>query len=185
MSGERAAVAGAKTVRVAIAIAVLAAGSGIVSRALAGNVVFTAPPMQEIHVAASDSQSQPVNLGVSKSVVIDLPRDIKDVLVADPKIANAVVRSSRRAFIIGNAVGQTNVFFFDNDGKQIAGFDIAVTHDMDGIRQAIRQVLPDADITVNGVGDNVILSGSVSSPQEAQQASDVASGLVDKRRQDH
>lgn len=180
MSGKGATVAGAKTVRVAIAIAVLAAGSGIVSRALAGNVVFTAPPMQEIHVAASDSQSQPVNLGVSKSVVIDLPRDIKDVLVADPKIANAVVRSSRRAFIIGNAVGQTNVFFFDNDGKQIAGFDIAVTHDMDGIRQAIRQVLPDADITVNGVGDNVILSGSASSPQEAQQASDVASGLVDK-----
>ena len=42
-----------------------------------------------------------VPLGVGKSVVIDLPRDIKDVLVADPKIANAVVRSSRRAYIIG------------------------------------------------------------------------------------
>ncbi|MGC1779815.1 MAG: type II and III secretion system protein family protein [Xanthobacteraceae bacterium] len=171
---------GATTVRAALALAVLAAGSSVVPRALAGNVVFSAPPMQEIHVAASDSQSQPVNLGVSKSVVIDLPRDIKDVLVADPKIANAVVRSSRRAFIIGNTVGQTNVFFFDSEGKQIAGFDIAVTRDMDGIRQAIHQVLPDADVTVNGVGDNVVLSGSVSSPQEAQQASDVASGLVDK-----
>ena len=36
-------------------------------------------------------------LGIGKSIVIDLPRDIKDVLVADPKIANAVVRSSQRA----------------------------------------------------------------------------------------
>ena len=60
-------------------------------------------------------------LGIGKSVVIDLPRDIKDVLVADPKIANAVVRSSRRAYIIGAAVGQTNIVFFDAEGQQIAG----------------------------------------------------------------
>jgi len=52
-------------------------------------------------------------LGIGKSIVIDLPRDIKDVLVADPKIANAVVRSAQRAYIIGAAVGQTNIVFFD------------------------------------------------------------------------
>ena len=120
-----------------------------------------------------------IALGVSKSVVIDLPRDIKDVLVADPKIANAVVRSSRRAYIIGTAVGQTNVFFFDADGKQIGGFDIAVTRDLNGIRSAIRQVLPDADITVEGIGDGVILSGSVASQSEAQQAYDIATRLLD------
>src|SRR3569832_967745 len=53
-----------------------------------------------------------LSLGVCKSIVIDLPRDIKDVLVADPKIANAVVRSAQRAYIIGAAVGQTNIVFF-------------------------------------------------------------------------
>jgi pilus assembly protein CpaC len=57
----------------------------------------------------------------STSVVIDLSRDVKDVLVADPKIANAVVRSSQRAYIIGAAVGQTNVVFFDADGQQGRG----------------------------------------------------------------
>ena len=40
-------------------------------------------------------------LGIGKSVIIDLPREVKDVLVADPKIANAVVRSAQRAYIIG------------------------------------------------------------------------------------
>ena len=35
---------------------------------------------------------------IGKSIVIDLPREIKDVLVADPKIANAVVRSTQRAY---------------------------------------------------------------------------------------
>jgi pilus assembly protein CpaC len=36
-------------------------------------------------------------LGIGKSVVVDLPRDIKDVLVADPKIANAVIPSIPQA----------------------------------------------------------------------------------------
>ena len=47
-----------------------------------------------IKVVASEAASQFVPLGVGKSVVIDFPRDIKDVLVADPKIANAVIRST-------------------------------------------------------------------------------------------
>ena len=60
-------------------------------------------------------------LGIGKSVVIDLPRDVKDVLVADPKIANAVIRSAQRAYIIGAAVGQTNVVFFDAVGPADRG----------------------------------------------------------------
>ncbi len=134
---------------------------------------------QSIQIAASDVGSRAVALGVSKSLVIDLPRDIKDVLVADPTIANAVIRSSRRAYIIGIKQGQTNVFFFDAQGKQIIGLDIAVMRDLNGIRAALKHVLPDDDITVEGIGDAVVLSGSVASPEEAQQAYDMASHLVE------
>src|SRR5881227_4496313 len=101
-------------------------------------------------------------LGIGKSVVVDLPRDVKDVLVADPKIANAVVRSSQRAYIIGGAVGQTNVVFFDADGQQVASYDIAVKRDLNGVRTALRQSMP--GIQIDGVGDSVMLTGSVSSP---------------------
>ena len=137
------------------------------------------PAMQVIQVAASEGTSRFVPLGVGKSVAIDLPRDIKDVLVANPKIANAVVRSSRRVYMIGVEVGQTNIFFFDGEGKQIAGFDIAVTRDLNGIRAALKQTMPDSDIRIEGVGkDAVMLSGSASSPAESQQAYDIASRLV-------
>jgi pilus assembly protein CpaC len=117
-------------------------------------------------------------LGIGKSVVIDLPREIKDVLVADPKIANAVVRSAQRAYIIGAAVGQTNIFFFDSEGQQIAAYDIAVTRDLNGVRAALKQTLPNADIHIEGVGDGVVLSGVVTSPVDAQQAGDLAARLV-------
>jgi pilus assembly protein CpaC len=117
-----------------------------------------------------------LSLGIGKSVVVDLPRDVKDVLVADPKIANAVVRSAQRAYVIGAAVGQTNVVFFDADGQQVAAYDIAVKRDLNGVRAALRQTLP--GIEIEGVGDGVILTGSVSSPIEAQQAGDLAGRLV-------
>jgi pilus assembly protein CpaC len=131
-------------------------------------------------LAVSDGQinARFLSLGIGKSVVIDLPRDIKDVLVADPKIANAVVRSAQRAYIIGAAVGQTNIVFFDSAGQQIAAYDIAVKRDLNGVRAALKQTLPNAAIQIDGLGDGVILTGSVSSPIEAQQAGDLAARLA-------
>jgi len=130
--------------------------------------------------AAVDGQmnARPLSLGIGKSIVIDLPRDIKDVLVADPKIANAVVRSTQRAYIIGAAVGQTNIVFFDSAGQQIAAYDIAVTRDLNGVRAALKQALPNSDIRIEGVGDGVVLSGTAANPIDAQQANDLAARLA-------
>jgi pilus assembly protein CpaC len=128
--------------------------------------------------ADGDMNARSLSLGIGKSIVVDLPREIKDVLVADPKIANAVVRSSQRAYIIGAAVGQTNIVFFDASGEQIAAYDIAVKRDLNGVRAALRQTLPNSDIQIDGLGDGVIVSGTAASQIEAQQAGDLAARLA-------
>jgi pilus assembly protein CpaC len=129
-------------------------------------------------VADGQMNARFLSLGVGKSLVIDLPRDIKDVLVADPKIANAVVRSAQRAYIIGAAVGQTNIVFFDSAGQQIAAYDIAVKRDLNGVRAMLKATLPNSDIQIDGVGDSVVLTGMAASPIEAQQAGDIAARLA-------
>jgi pilus assembly protein CpaC len=154
---------------------------------LSAAAALTLAPL--LPVVAAETEKDPVttsalgpvkmrflSLGIGKSVVVDLPRDVKDVLVADPKIANAVVRSAQRAYIIGGAIGQTNVVFFDADGQQVASYDIAVKRDLNRVRAALKQTLP--GIQIEGVGDSVVLTGSVSSPVEAQQAAEVAARLV-------
>ena len=167
------------SLRAAVVTIVIAASWTASHRAAAAaDALIANPRTQPITITASDLGSHSVALGVGKSVVIDLPHDIKDVLVGDPKIANAVIRSARRAYIVGNGVGQTNVYFFDAEGRQMAGFDIAVTRDLNGIRAAIRQVLPEADIRVEGIGEGVVLSGTASSQAEAQQAYDIAVRLL-------
>lgn len=81
----------------------------------------------EMQVTSSDATSRFMALGVSKEVVIDLSTDIKNMVVADRGIVSAVAVSSRRVYIIGAALGQTNVYFFAADGRQIGALDIAVT----------------------------------------------------------
>jgi hypothetical protein len=83
----------------------------------------------EMKVISSDANARFVALGISKAIVIDLPTAVTDVLVADPSIVAAVVKSERRVYVIGAAVGQTNVYFFDASGRQIDGLNVAVlTH---------------------------------------------------------
>jgi pilus assembly protein CpaC len=117
-------------------------------------------------------------LGIGKSAVIDLPADAKDVLVANPAIANAVVRSARRAYLIGVAPGQTNVIFFDGDGRQIAAYDIEVGRDATGVRDALRKLMPGTSFNVDPVGDSVVVTGSVASAADAQKIVEAAIRLV-------
>src|SRR5580693_2403173 len=157
--------------------------SFLAAAALMADMASTPVAASDEHPAAPTTADIPAKvrflaIGVGKSVIIDLPRDIKDVLVADPKIANAVVRSPQRAYIIGETIGQTNVVFFDADGQQIAAYDIAVKRDLNGVRSLLRQSLPSAGVQIEGVGDGVVLTGSVASPVEAQQAGELAARLT-------
>jgi pilus assembly protein CpaC len=126
----------------------------------------------------SEAKLRKMSLGIGKAVIIDLPADVKDVLVADPTIANAVIRSSRRAYMIGVKAGQSSIFFFDIQGRQIVGFDIAVTRDLNGLRATLKQMFPHSDIRAEGLGDGVVLSGSAANQGEAQQAYDMALQLA-------
>ena len=117
-------------------------------------------------------------LGVGKSVVVDLPRDAKDVLIANPAIANAVIRSARRAYLIGVKAGQTNIIFFDEEGRQMAAYDIEVSFDATGVRAAIQKLAPNSQVRVDAIGDSLVLSGSVGSPGEAQQIFETAARLA-------
>jgi pilus assembly protein CpaC len=168
----------------AAALAVATSGDAIRPAAAEDTRIAAAPGAGDdittggVRLAAGDPAARFVALGVGKSIVVDLSRDVRDVLVSNPKIANAVIRSSRRAYLIGAEIGQTNIYFFDADGRQIAGFDIAVTRDLNGVRAALKHMLRTADIRVEGVGDGVVLTGNVSSAVESQRAFDLAARLV-------
>jgi len=62
-------------------------------------------------------------------------------MIGDSAIANAVLRSKRRAYVIGTGLGQTNVYFYDAKGHQIEGLNVNVAHHIVTERNSAREVL--------------------------------------------
>ena len=122
--------------------------------------------------------NQRVKLGLNKSVVIDLPSDAYDILVANPTVADAVTRTARRIYLFGKAVGETNIFVFGPNGEQIASLDLAVERDVAGLEDYIKRFLPTAAVKVELLNDNVILTGTVDTPLDAKRAVDLATIFV-------
>jgi hypothetical protein len=84
-------------------------------------------PSTGLNIITTDTTS-PLQLAVNKSIVVDLPRDVKNVLVGSPNILTVVMRTSRRAYVSGVLEGQSNVFFFDEGNRPIGLLDIYVTN---------------------------------------------------------
>ena len=121
-----------------------------------------------------DETSRVIKLGLNKSMIVRLPEPARDVLVSGPTKVNAVVRTARTIYLMGREVGQTNVFFFDADGRQILSLEVAVERDVAVLEQTLRRLIPGADINVEALNDNVILTGTVNSAQQSRMATDVA-----------
>lgn len=132
----------------------------------------------KVKTITSSSANQKIDLGLNKSIVVDLPNDAYDILVANPSIADAVTRTARRIYLFGKQVGQTNVFVFGANGQQIVSFDLHVERDVAGLEENLKRFIPDSHIKVELINDNVVLTGTVQTPQDAQRASKLAQIFV-------
>ncbi|MDQ0325185.1 pilus assembly protein CpaC [Rhodopseudomonas julia] len=147
-------------------------------------------PLAEASKAASDfprtitlsatgaSQNQPLRLGVNKSMVVELPRPAGDVLVSNPEIADAVLRTSTRLYLIGVKTGQANVFLFDAGGRQIASLDLYVETDLTPLNRLLRTAIPDAQINAEVINGSIVLTGYVPSSSASQKAEQIARSLI-------
>ncbi|MEO0498226.1 MAG: type II and III secretion system protein family protein [Pseudomonadota bacterium] len=124
------------------------------------------------------ASAQNVQLGLNKSIVIDLPRDAHDLLIASPTVADGVIRSRRRIYVFGKSVGETNIFIFDRAGAPILSLNLEVERDIGGIQEKLKRFIPGSKIKVELINDNVVLTGSVQTPQDADRAVQLASAFV-------
>ncbi len=131
--------------------------------------------------AGEEHLSRSISLGVNKSVVVDLPRPAGDVLVSNPQIADAVLRTSTRLYLIGVELGQASVFLFDADGGQIASFDVRVEADMGTLNQLLAEAIADGYVRAEALNGSVILRGEVASSTAAGRAVQLTQSMMEAR----
>jgi pilus assembly protein CpaC len=97
------------------------------------------------------------------------------VLLSNPDIADSVVRTTRRIFILGRKVGQTNAFFFDASGRQIANLEIRVEPDVSPLNAMFKRFAPNGSVKAESVNGALVLTGTVKSASEADRIMQIAS----------
>lgn len=131
-----------------------------------------------VKVKRSAQGSERVLLGLNKSLVLDLPADAHDILVANPEVADAVTRTARRIYLFGKEVGETNIFVFDKAGNQVVSLELQVERDVAGLDRYLERFVPGADIKTEIINDNIVLTGTVQTPQDSAKAAKLAEIFV-------
>ena len=99
------------------------------------------------------------------------PRDAEMGSIFDQ---DAGARTPRRIFLLAQKTGQTNAFFFDGAGHQILTIDVRVERDVTDLAAMIHTNMPNSNIRVAALNDNIVLTGMVENTGDSQRAQDLA-----------
>ncbi len=125
-------------------------------------------------------QNRFIRVGRHKSLVVSLPREAGDVLVSNPDIADAVLRTATRLYVIGVDIGQASLFLFDREGKEIASLDIQVEGDLTGLQRILREAVPNGDVAVEAINSSIVLTGTVPSALDSRRAEEVTNLALER-----
>ncbi|PXA99847.1 hypothetical protein DMC47_01235 [Nostoc sp. 3335mG] len=129
--------------------------------------------------AASYGAQRNLDLELNKSMIVDLPAGVAEVIVSQPSVAAAIMRTRTRAIVQGIGGGDTNIFFIDDAGRTIQVLDLRVIEEPsqvgNALEEALARVIPGSHISVESVtlgeGTNrVVLTGTVLSSDDRDKA---------------
>ena len=115
-----------------------------------------------------------LDLTVSEGKLIQLPGKAKTVFVANPLIASYQAPTADKLFVFGNIAGQTNLYVLDAKGKVIFDEQIKVQHNVDALNEQIATLYPESRVEAISNRGELILKGSVPSPDMANQVVELA-----------
>ncbi len=115
-----------------------------------------------------------VAMGLGKTLFLQFPFDLRDVIVSDPDRVDAVVQSVDRVFLVAKKAGNTNVIFFDAQGQQIMTLDVSIGSDLTELDNLLKRLLPGSNIRTELAGATIVLQGTVRTPLDSSRAVDLA-----------
>jgi pilus assembly protein CpaC len=119
-------------------------------------------------------------LSTGKTMKVDLPAPISDVIIGNPDIADVQVRSPRQIWIFGKKPGDTTISATDASGKVIYQKTIRVAPNVDSIEEIFQLAMPDADIRITPMATGYLLTGSVANPEDIAAAEELAKFYVNQ-----
>lgn len=132
---------------------------------------------------SASSYNKTVRIIAGKADTVELNSPVADVLVANPAVADVGTLRANRLYIVGKSVGDTNVLAYDDRGNQLANITIQVRADDKNLQDTLREFFPNEKVIAHTVKNNIVLSGTVSSPAVANQVRDLTTHFLTDKTQ--
>lgn len=113
-------------------------------------------------------------LPVNKSQFLKVHRPFAEAAIGNPEIADVTALSADSLYILGKQIGATNLTLTDDSGRVVAIMDIAVSHDINGLKAKMYDLAPGDRVEVRPAGESIVLSGRVASADRLRQLVQVA-----------
>lgn len=131
-----------------------------------------------IAVTAKKARGPIVEVTLGKGEIVQINGEVSDVLVANPAVADVVALQSNKLYIVGAQLGDTNLMVLDAEGNLLQRLDIHVKLDEMAIEEYLQSIYPNEDVKVRALNDQLILSGTVSSPSVASRVAQIVASYL-------
>lgn len=125
-----------------------------------------------------------VNIMIGKAEMVAMKGNVSDVLVANPNVVDVMAVKADQLYLVGHALGETNIMVLDEEGNVLRKMNVHVQMDINKLEKTIKELYPDEDVKIKALRDQLVLTGRVSTPAMsnsiatlvAQYASEVRGG---------
>jgi pilus assembly protein CpaC len=131
-----------------------------------------------VAVKSEKKMSKPTSITLGKAEIISLPGEVADVMVADSDVVSVEAVQSSKLYVVGQKVGDTNIIALDSNGDVLKKIDIHVTYDLRAIQSMVDDLFPDEQVKIRAIHDQVVLTGTASTPEKASKIADLVTSYV-------
>lgn len=140
--------------------------------------------LARIELGGSKDTDAPLYVTLGKADLIDVGGSVADVLVANPNIIDVMAVQANKLYVVGVAVGDTNLIVLNSVGDVIKRIDVHVTYDLQAIQSLVNDLFPEEDVHVGSIHDQVLLTGTVSTPESASKIVNIVGHYVSDLQDD-
>lgn len=146
--------------------------------ALAASFAATAPTRAMAQPAGAVAPTNDVTLSVGTGRMVRLDGAMSDLFVANDAIADVQVRSANQVYIFGKSAGQTTVYATNSAGRVVYSANVRVGQNMASVGQLLELAMPQANIVATPMNGLVLLTGTVSAPEDVEEAERLVQAFV-------
>jgi len=146
--------------------------------ALAIGLGTVAAPAPAVAQSGAARPSETLNLSAGTGTLVRLPAPMSDVFVANDAVADVQVRSNRQLYIFGKGRGETTVYATGANGKVVYAANVRVGNNLGSVDEMLRLAMPEANVRATPMNNLVLLTGTVSSPTDVEEAQRLVQAYV-------